>query len=958
MYPSNSNFMIPDGIRENVQAFFQNFLLSFSSQDSINNAKKLQEIESDTNTLFYLLEMIRAVLVDENEVYQRYLITATGYFDHLISKIPAIRRYCKEDPEYKTCLISSVLYLLPYAASLFQNKDMIDCFNHLLSVFCNLCCNDSNISEILNPYVTILLKNQYQTPYHQIIAMIFTSKIKLTPENHEMMIQLVMHFLSKSRECDFTFYVARMVYQTIFKDLQRYLFLSILDESVPIDMLILYFSQINQNFISKYSQIPNAACNPEFMFEVDFINYILEFIKEFTSTYKTHKHHKEPSIKVFIKKSYDLIYDQALSLISSSQYHCSKKIIKLLFYNFDLYQIKNTKEEAEYFVNLIFHIINLTKDDIDEVLESEEHFFYDTYDINFESKLYSNRQITAQFLFELIRPNKDNNNNDNSNGTSLIAMFLPFLLSVDNTKLQEQHFYLLSIINIITIQAQLKGEEFLLCLHALTLKFLNAGSNILSNLFTSDCFNNLQSVVFILTYYFLIASSFYILKENEIPLINDEAARLVGIIQNLNLNNSFKSIFFTILCILIDGLMDLKLVTIPIDQLFQFISDNINLCFTNHAITLMNKFALETQNVDNLIKTFDIYMTRCEELLKEFVTDIKNNDDSSYIGIPWETSGTKEFNYSMRYFHDNLEKMARIIEITDLKQFNLERIRNLANLLIIIGDEWSFVAECTGFLSAIISKAQDAKDWTYFYINQIQKYSRIEIYGEWVVPIVHFISDHPLMVDQDFINYMMEMLKKHVSKLYNSTSSRDPRPMLATFDALMLFTLITRIFELGFFDQISISPDDVMFFCKFVDDGKPTDEDNKILDDYLPKDHELGGNILKLAGFLAAPQINTDMIIPFIKYLVETGQIVSEEMRYMIIILIDRVINPEVRGQFLELRQYLLTNKIPKDKTFAEIYSSESSYFVSYDKHPIMKIYQIEEFKHDNEEEEENEGNE
>ena len=66
MYNPNVEYQMPSGIEQLTQSFFAMFCSSFSEEEAASNAITLRKLESDLNTPFYLIEMIKEFLFNCN----------------------------------------------------------------------------------------------------------------------------------------------------------------------------------------------------------------------------------------------------------------------------------------------------------------------------------------------------------------------------------------------------------------------------------------------------------------------------------------------------------------------------------------------------------------------------------------------------------------------------------------------------------------------------------------------------------------------------------------------------------------------------------------------------------------------------------------------------------------------------------------------------------------------------
>ena len=334
-----------------------------------------------------------------------------------------------------------------------------------------------------------------------------------------------------------------------------------------------------------------------------------------------------------------------------------------------------------------------------------------------------------------------NNITKKTNNPQFCLIILTFLCNIKVEEINETHFYLLSLINLISFYNFTDNQELLESLFKLTCQYYEIGSEILATILAQSALDSLENVIFMFTFYFFLDTSLFLINEEQVTTINEEVSRLMDIIQTCaegSPEENFNGILFTFFCILIDSLSEKDGLLIPIESINQFLGQFNELCFTNHAIKFMEKLVDEKdQN-----KIFFGYFDKCEQMISNFKGTVQNRKDMddneeeeddfidcSIYGIP-----DRELDYTIRFFYDNIKKMSDIIRRIDFTNFDdedLERIKDLSIFLLSKGEDWKFIDECIEFMSAILSKTPDLFNWSQFYIEKIDQYER-SIWKFWL----------------------------------------------------------------------------------------------------------------------------------------------------------------------------------------------------------------------------------
>lgn len=975
MYPSEFEFLIPDGIESMTHVFFTQYCLPFvdntpkDNADLVESLRIFQEHEKNPETPFFILEIIKEILIDKNAEYEKFLIPIAGNLNRIAESGYSFSQYLKANPDYKSALESSVLFLLPYAASYFQETDEITLFDLLFSTLICISCICER-RELFNRYINFLFSDL--NPHGVIIILNFGRIYGIDDENKKNFCDLISTIVSKLPECDLTNTIENLTYNFLFSYLSEIIGRVYIFNYMDIATFLQPLEQYLINFTQKYEE--NDFDSEIRQQETDLIEKIVSFISVFLTEFSNKSYYvvlqNRESIATIMPHFSYIIFKYATQLIISSKYLLSPQISRLLIKSVSHlidYDEKNLFEtEIDYFINLIFQLTTFSQEDYSEISQSEESFFFDFYDIDFtKSDQYSSRQSLSMMLHKYITKTKS---------FSIINYIAFFLRSVDQGQLNEQHFFLLSVLNHLIAHYKVADKNMLLNILEINGLFLNHGSEIVKNICGENSFEELPNILFIYTFYFLINSSFYLLSITDnffdnssiYELYNNEICNLMNItqkfIEELPMNN-YSSIFFTMYCIFLNNLIDHEKLAIPEQQLNEIVGKYYECCFTNHGIKLIHKASENGNDPTLLLQSFYHFYENCQSMIAELINMLREkNEKGENEEEDLEVELDRDSEYIVRYFGDNVSKMSKIILIVDYSAFDEQKLKDFSYFLTVKGkNNWPFYIECIDFMSAILSKAPNMKEWTEFYVNNINESERVaNSYSEFFIPIISGVSNQPELVDQQFFDHLLLEIKKCMEVWTNKSgdeNGQNIRIYMATWDALLSYALIIRLFEISLSSEIAIQPSDVEYFVNLAIEIMPNANDEENEDIHFD-DQDLQTNILKLAGYLALPDPNHEEILALFTLMFNNGQIICPEIRYMIIYLIDNVLNSDDNEQLAQLRESCLNNKTPKDQKYVDLYRADSEYFANNVTHPIYKLYAIENFvinnENDNDDDEDN----
>lgn len=123
----------------------------------------------------------------------------------------------------------------------------------------------------------------------------------------------------------------------------------------------------------------------------------------------------------------------------------------------------------------------------------------------------------------------------------------------------------------------------------------------------------------------------------------------------------------------------------------------------------------------------------------------------------------------------------------------------------------------------------------------------------------------------------------------------------------MLFSLLTRLFELAFLQNISISSEILNYFCTFFEQAK---NENKISAFFTDQ------TLIMITAILAGLDVKQKVIVEYLRKIVNENINLNNELRYLVIILIDNDISVNDRQNFAQLREVCLDNSISKNHFF------------------------------------------
>lgn len=120
----------------------------------------------------------------------------------------------------------------------------------------------------------------------------------------------------------------------------------------------------------------------------------------------------------------------------------------------------------------------------------------------------------------------------------------------------------------------------------------------------------------------------------------------------------------------------------------------------------------------------------------------------------------------------------------------------------------------------------------------------------------------------------------------------------------MLLSLLTRLFELAFLQNISISSEILNYFCTFFEQAK---NENKISAFFTDQ------TLIMITAILAGLDVKQKVIVEYLRKIVNENINLNNELRYLVIILNDNDISVNDRQNFAQLREECLDNSISKN---------------------------------------------
>ena len=183
MYPSNCEFTISDEILANVDEYYGLYYAALNLVNEQNEEETrrillaFEDVSKNLETPLYLIEIARRIFVDESNNYGS-ILTITAYLNKLFLSRKQISETCGSNPVYYNMIVSSILYLLPYAAQYFQITNDLTCFTNLYSCLLQVFATyKEENQELINQYIDLLINPE--NPYQNIIGILFASKFSL-----------------------------------------------------------------------------------------------------------------------------------------------------------------------------------------------------------------------------------------------------------------------------------------------------------------------------------------------------------------------------------------------------------------------------------------------------------------------------------------------------------------------------------------------------------------------------------------------------------------------------------------------------------------------------------------------------------------------------------------------------------------------------------------------------------
>lgn len=948
---------MPENYSTIPETFLECFLGSFSSEHpEINHECHDKLLNNPIDTVFFLLQMIYEGMVNGNQQFLKLLDIVIAFFNKMLTQnSELIRHLNSEDMKLINSSISDkILYFLPLAAQEFQMTNDIKKFELLFSSFNSINIVIEETVDLFNDYVFFLLNNDHFTQHHIIISFYFYNA--LSGENikdgvHQKIIMLIAEYLQNLPQCDLDNDLNLLIYEKIFIKLIDHLQKFILMSEISFDRFFILISNFLSSCIQKMKYCQENKVVFNFNNHIKIINLILHFFyTSFGPALSVDDSKRIPltfSIQnPFVPQIIHYFYRNGVILSRFSNFACSFSLIKLVCMNFHslLKRLTPTdQKELVYYAHFIMTFASFSLEEMEELEYAQSNFYFDNYDVDLsEEKIFflTKRQCLARFLSLSFNSEK-------------MSPFNDYLLkSLDMIpKKKEIHLFIISqVLRIYSKSIFLQNQPNLgEILNRIVVNLITFFSDIIKDkLNNSESFSSIYTQCLIFSYYYFITQSFRVLNDDQIGIFNQDINNIYILCNNEN--HPYRSILFTFLCNLSFNLFnrnqlldqsqigDQNQLPAQLNELFLFITSHNPLCLTNDANEFAVAVSVKINNPQFLIETFNNYLFQCEIFFQNLIPNCEGFQVllGGKMDISDALKKSKDYSYKENFYSESVKRIANIISLFNDFPFDQQKLLNFVKFILNFGDDWEFIEESLLLVKNILLKAPNCQEWAKIYIDEIKNADRDHEYGEWVVPLINLVSYRFNDIDQEFFNYLINEMKDFCNSLVPDLLTY----FLQTEDAALFFNLMSRLFELSFFKQFVIPNDYLQFFCQ-LSEMKPNELN---LGDFEPLNHNIAEILLKLASFIAGLQIDPGSFQNFFSEIIKQNLIINDELRYIIIFMIDNYIDENSRPLFAELRQKCLDDSIPKNTQFLENYSAKSFIFQSSVPHPIFNLYHCEGF--------------
>ncbi|KAK8837988.1 hypothetical protein M9Y10_035932 [Tritrichomonas musculus] len=908
---------MPEGIFSVPQTFIDLFERSFSPDEAKNNHQNLENILSNPDHVYFLLEMTKealfAIILGNDELKQRLLLILA-----LLDKIINIHIETYNTPNY--VILHSIDYLLQYAAKIYEEQGEIRFFKTLLEILSFLNIMSGNyFKDCFESYIVELISNQEQLTKPKVIVAFYLYKNLLrksvSPETMQHLTLTACNMIKNLPNCSERDIFDVELFKVIFKKSSIFLREEVRTNSSQMSQIMKILNDFFENFMKNCANSLESNAN--------IMKNVLLYLKFFNSNMDIDQE--------LAACMYNYIYRNSVSLNEASQFLCARELIEFIYMNIHFLHVDvRNQEDMEYYAYFIYSFSKLTKSDIEEI--SEGNFFFDNYKFDYDDyQVYSTRQIVANILLVTYKGDCTE---------PLIDHLLKKTFQTDPQNFGEVNMFILSTMNSILFRPRIdnKGqimEDEVFESEEKRQKFIYLMQTNLLNIlpFLSQCvnkklndpqsLNNDYVMLLLISYLFLISSSFPLLSNDIVINFNNEIAQLFNI-----LASNENSLLFTCFCMISYNLLEREVLQ-NIENISPFILDRIQFCLTSDAEDFMNAAAKKSQNSDFFLKSFEIYLM---EALK-FLVGISEGDDLTveqngvFSFDDCTTLESKEYIYSSNLFRRRIQKMISTMSIYDTFPFYEEQLLQLVKLMVFYDEDWDLMNECIQLVSMIFQKVPDVKKWIEAYFNFVKEAERIDIYGECFLPVVVLVSKRSDSVDQEMCEFIFAFM--------NSMIQQEIVGEYVIDNLTRFFSLAIRLFELAFLQKVSIPPKMMFAYIKLLQILKKNTQDENIVNIEI---------LLTSSAILAGLKVKPEFFSNFLKKVIELKCIVSNELRFMIIILIKKCISENNNPEISKIIQDCLDNSISKNKKLENAYLSNRECFFSNIEHPIMKYFNLENF--------------
>ncbi|OHT01986.1 hypothetical protein TRFO_31001 [Tritrichomonas foetus] len=422
---------------------------------------------------------------------------------------------------------------------------------------------------------------------------------------------------------------------------------------------------------------------------------------------------------------------------------------------------------------------------------------------------------------------------------------------------------------------------------------------------------------------FHLLANYYLLQA-AVPLLHSHEEYQIALQKATNAisvdcdNFPSNCLLFTLGCKLLCSLVNKTEIPFTNSELISIVASKKDYCISKDALSFISQNILNTQSIDTI---FDYFRSLIEGNVP-LIIYLKENETNC---------SSQEYKDGVKKLGDSIDVISNILDMIPAFISNYESalLEFIQKFHVLNEDEFTFSDETVNLFKVIFHKCENLNQWTGFYLhNIIGHLSDAFVYSEWIEPFVSIISNQPERINDAIL---IDLLKTVEQTIINSDDDDDYFEDLACFCSLFL-----RILQFK-----KVNPKLIRYMNQRM--NRCVESKTQSLALYT--------NLYLLLHYLyCGMQLKEELINTRLLSALQKGLIVSDNMRYMLVVVTEMVIKvkyPNAYANIVNLVGSCLNNTNTKNLDFQSEYNGFSTYLLDSVPFPIIKIHPLENFVFD-----------